>query len=333
MRTLLNVVLILALAVPVLANDDPQTGSAGAQFLKLGVGSRYQGMADVGVATADDAYAAYWNPAGLVEVENWSLVFSNVNWLLDINLNYFAAARSFEDVGVFALSATVLSAGEQEITTVAEQSGTGQTYTFSSYAIGVSFARQLTNRFAFGSTVKFIGENIGDVSAQGIGLDFGTLLYTGFNSLRIGMSITNMGSGMQFTGSGLQVDYDDQDTQANNRQVDAELSARTYNLPLTFRVGMAYDVDFGPNSMVTFSGELYDPNDTHQKASLGAEVSYLERFFLRGGYKFRYYEETFAVGGGLQTPMGDDTKLVIDYSWQDFGRLESTQRFSVGFTF
>ena len=333
MRTLLNLVLILTLSLPALADDDPQIGSAGAQFLKIGVGSRYQGMADVGVATAGDAYAAYWNPAGLVEVENWSLAFSNVNWLLDINLNYFAAARNFEDIGVFAASATVLSAGEQEITTVADQSGTGQTYTFSSYAIGLSFARQLTNRFAFGTTVKFIGEKIGDVDAQGVGLDFGTLLYTGFNSLRLGMSISNMGSSMKFAGTGLKVDYDDQDTQSNNRSVDAELSARSYDLPLTFRVGMAYDFDFGPNSVVTFSGELYDPNDSHQKASLGAEMSYLDKFFLRGGYKFRYDEETFALGGGLLAPVGEDTQLVIDYSWQDFGRLESTQRFSIGFTF
>jgi hypothetical protein len=96
---------------------------------------------------------------------------------------------------------------------------------------------------------------------------------------------------------------------------------------------MAYDIDLGPNSIVTVSGEMYDPNDSHQKASLGAELSYLEKFFLRGGYKFRYNEETFAVGGGLQAPMGEATRLLIDYSWQDFGRLESSQRFSVGFTF
>ena len=29
----------------------------------------------------------------------------------------------------------------------------------------------------------------------------------------------------------------------------------------------------------------------------------------------------------------DGSRLVIDYSWQDFGRLNSAQRFSVGFAF
>jgi hypothetical protein len=59
----------------------------------------------------------------------------------------------------------------------------------------------------------------------------------------------------------------------------------------------------------------------------------MERFFLRGGYKLKYEEQGLALGGGLIAPVGEDTRLTIDYAWQDFGRLESTQRFSVGFTF
>jgi hypothetical protein len=289
-------------------------------------------VGDAAVATVNDAYAAYWNPAGLAQVQGWSLAFSNVNWLLDIDLNYFAAAHYFEGVGVFAASVTVLSAGEQEITTVLDQDGTGQYYTASSYAVGLSFARQLTHRFAFGGTFKYVGEEIGEVDARGMALDFGTMLYTGFNSLRIGMSITNMGPDMRFSGSALKVAYaNDSDNGSNS--VDAELSTNPYNLPLMFRVGMAYDVEFGPASMVTFSADLSDPSDGQQRGALGAEFGYAEQFFLRGGYKFRYDEESFALGGGLNAPVGEDTRLVIDYAWQDFGRLEASQRFSVGFTF
>jgi len=58
----------------------------------------------VGVATAAMPMPHYWNPAGLVEVENWSLAFTNVNWLTDIDLNYFAFAHQFENVGVFGTS-------------------------------------------------------------------------------------------------------------------------------------------------------------------------------------------------------------------------------------
>ncbi len=332
MKKLLIFVIILGLTGVAWA-DQAKVGSAGAQFLKIGVGSKYQAMGEASVAAANDVYAMYWNPAGLVEVENWAIGFTNVNYLLDIDLNYVGMAKYFEDVGTFGASVTVLSAGDQEITTIEEQDGTGATYEVTSYAIGLSYARQLTNRFAFGGTVKYVGEKIGEVDSRGVAFDFGTLLYSGFQSLRVGMSITNMGSDMKFTGNALRVAYDDREGENVNSPIEAELTTNPYHLPLAFRVGVAYDVEFGPKSMVTLSSEFKHPNDNEQKGSLGAEFSYAEQFFLRGGYKINYDEETFSLGGGLVTKLTGDTKLFVDYAWQDFGRLESTQRFSVGFTF
>ena len=59
----------------------------------------------------------------------------------------------------------------------------------------------------------------------------------------------------------------------------------------------------------------------------------MNKYFLRGGYKINYDEESLSFGGGLSTSVTNSSRLVIDYSWQDFGRLESTQRFSIGFLF
>ncbi len=332
MKTLISLLICVMLAGSVIAASN-SGGSAGAQFLKIGMGSKYLGMADIGVVTATDAYAAYWNPAGLVGVDNWSLVFTNIDWLLDIQMNYVAVAHSFEDVGVFGTSVAILSAKDQEITTIAQQEGTGSSYRVSSYAIGMSFARQLTSRFAFGMSAKYVGEEIGEVNSSGFGLDFGTMLYTGFRSLRIGMSISNMGPDLKFTGSSLKVGWYDDSGDTTSAPITGELSTRPYSLPLTFRVGMAYDFEFGNSSALTLAAELNDPNDGQQRGAMGAEFGYLDRFFLRGGYKFRYEEQGLALGGGVIAPLGEDTKLIIDYAWQDFGRLESTQRFSVGFTF
>lgn len=332
MRKLLSLLIILVLTGTAWAGN-PKVGSAGAQFLKIGVGSKYQGMAEASVATATDVYAMYWNPAGLVEVENWAVGFTNVNWLLDIDLNYVAVAKRFEDVGVFGASVTILSAGEQEITTVLQQDGTGENYTATSYAIGLSYARQLTARFAFGGGVKYIGEEIGQVDSKGFAFDFGTLLYTGFRSLRVGMSIANMGGDLKFRGDALTVGYDANEGEGSEVPIDAELSTNPYNLPMTFRVGMAYDIETGSRSVLTLSSEFKHPNDNEQKASMGAEFGFDERFYLRGGYKINYDEEKLAFGAGLVTNMSGGTYLIIDYAWQDFGRLESTQRFSVGFSF
>jgi len=332
MKKLLILVVSLALAGSVSAQSF-KAGTAGAQFLKIGVGSRYQAMGEASAATVGDVYAMYWNPAGLVEVENTAVSFTNVDWFLDINLNYFGLAKYYEDVGVFGVSASILSTGEQEITTFEQQAGTGQSYTASSYAIGVSYARQLTSKFAFGASVKYVGEKIDFVKSQGIAFDFGTMLYTGFNSLRLGMSITNMGPELQFSGSNLEVAYDARNGEGSNDDVLAELKTTAYDLPLAFRFGLAYDLILNPKSMITWSVEMKHPNDQDQQGSLGAEFGYDEMYFLRGGYKFNYDEETFALGGGLALPVTRETTLQIDYAWQDFGRLQSAQRFSVGFLF
>ncbi len=330
MKRLLIVIAVFALAGAASAGNT-KVGSAGAQFLKIGVGSRYQAMGEASVATANDVYSMFWNPAGLASVENTAIGFTNVNWVLDVNLNYVGLAKNFEGLGVLGVSATVLSMGDQEITTFENQEGTGDTYSASSYAIGLSYARMLTARFAFGGSVKYIGERIHLERSSGFAFDFGTLLNTGFRSLRLGMSITNMGPEMKFDGPSLGLRYDDD--QGPGEPVPVDLKVTPYNLPMMFRVGLAYDVDFSPKARLTLASELRHPNDNVEQGAVGAEFGFDEKFFLRGGYKIQYEEEGLSFGGGLNTAVSGDTKLMIDYSWQDFGRLESTQRFSVGFTF
>jgi len=327
-------ILVLIIAVSNTAwSATSRSGSSGAQFMKIGVGSRYQGLGEAAVAVVNDVYSMYWNPAGLCEVENTAVSFTSVDWLLDINLNHAAIAQNFEGVGVFGISATILSMGDQEITTFQDQDGTGETYGASSYAVGLSFARQLTDKFAFGVTTKYLGEKIYNEQSVGFAFDFGTLLYTGFRSLRLGMSISNMGPELKFTGPDLTVPYDPLGGNGSNNPIGAELKTTPYDLPLTFRFGAGYDFDFGNNSQLTVATEMKHPNDQNQQASMGFEYAYAEKFFLRTGYKFNYDEEGLTFGGGLLTNISNGTRVHIDYAWQDFGRLNSTHRFTVGFLF
>lgn len=310
-----------------------KVGSCGAQFLKIGVGSRYQAMGEASVAVTNDVYAMYWNPAGLVEIKDWSFGFTRANWFLDINMDYAGMAHYFEDVGVVGVSATVLSMDDQEITTFEQQTGSGDFYSASSYCVGLSFARQLTGRFAFGGSFKYIGERIHNENASAYAFDFGTLLYTGYRSLRMGMSITNMGPELQFSGSDLDINYDEREGEGTNSPIGAQVKTTPYDMPMMFRVGMAYDIEMGANTLMTVSGEVKHPSDMQQQGALGTELGFSDKYFLRAGYKFRYDEEGLTLGGGLSTRLSNSTTMVIDYAWQDFGRLESTQRFSLGFAF
>jgi len=248
-------------------------------------------------------------------------------------LNYLAYAKAFEDVGVFGISVMALSMDQLEITTFEEQEGTGDMYDAGSYALGLSYARQFNAQFSFGLTVKYVNEKIHNETASGFAFDFGTMLYTGFKSLRLGMSINNMGPELEFSGTDLIVNYDDQNGTGANDPVNAQLQSTPYELPMIFRFGMAYDIDLSPKSKLTFASEISHPNDNEQQGSFGAEFNYNNLFYLRSGYKVNYDEQGIAFGGGLNTIVSGETRLLIDYSWQDYGRLNSTQRFSVGFTF
>ncbi len=330
-----KILITLIMLLPVAGTYAEQTkvGSAGAQFLKIGVGSRYQALGDAGAATANDVYAMFWNPAGLVGIEGNAISFTNVNYLLDIDMNYVGYAKNFEGIGVFGASATVLSMGEQNIYTYENQEGNGQHYTAGSMAIGLSFARQMTSTFAFGGTVRYVGERIHLEKSSGFAVDFGTMLWTGFKTLRLGLAITNMGPQLKFSGPDLTVPYDEQGNSGSNYPIGASIDVNKYNLPMMFRMGMAYDMSVGSKSLVTFAADLRNPNDNVQQGSLGAEFGYNDQFFVRGGYKINSKEEKMSLGAGLNTAVTKDTRLSIDYAWQDFGRLNSTQRFSVGFTF
>lgn len=332
-RKIVIFLLAALLSTSALAGEFSKTGTAGAQFLKIGVGARYNGLGEACVATADDIYAMYWNPAGLTYIPGNEIAFTYVNYVADVSLNYVAFARNVNEIGVFGVSATVLSMSDQEITTIEEPDGTGLNYSVSSYALQFSYARQLTVQFSFGGSFKYINERIYHEDARGFAFDFGTLLYTGYKSLRLGMNISNMGPDMKFTGPDLDVSYDPDEGNPNQDPYASNLNVDPYHLPLIFRVGMAYDFEFSNDSKLVMSLEVKHPNDNEQQGSVGAEYNFQNKYFLRAGYKLNYDEENVGLGGGFRTSLSESTGLILDYAWVDYGRFDSVHRFSASITF
>lgn len=334
MTSMKKIILVFTALLPgaVLASD-ATVGTVGAEFLKIGVGSRYLAMGEASVAQANDIYAMYWNPAGLSEIEKSAAAFTSVNWIADLTMSYAALAVRIGDQSVLGGSLTALSAPPQEITTFDQQGGTGRSYTASSIAVGLTYARQLSTRVSLGGSLKYIEERIHLDRASGLAFDFGTLVYTGYESLRLGMSISNMGSRMSFSGPDFDIGVDPLKGEGANGNLSGSLKTTAYSLPLIFRLGLAYDIPLAAKSILSLSADLKQPNDNVQQGGIGAELAVDEHYFLRGGYKLNYDEEHFGLGGGLRTGLGKGTKLTLDYAWSDFGRLQSAQRFSIGLSF
>ncbi len=327
------VVTLIATTATTIAQTFTKTGTTSGEFLKIGVGSRYLAMGEAAVASTGDAFSIYWNPAALSEIEGQQVALAYSDWILDVGLSYGVYANRIEGLGVFAVGLTVLNVPKAEITTTTQQEGTGAFYTASSYALTASFARELTTRFSLGGSVKFISESLATETSSAVAFDVGTILYTGLRSLRLGMSVSNLGSDLKFSGQNLNKPIPPDTDTLNIPPTDGELNVESGPLPLTFRMGVAYDLDLSLDSRLTFAGELKHPNDNVQQGSVGMEYGFHEKFFLRSGYKINYDEENLTFGAGLLTPFASASDLSIDYAWSSFGRLSSVHRFSVSLSF
>lgn len=332
--------LIITLSNPVFSQfavDVSKVGTSSAPFLEIGVGSRAIGMGGAFVAVADDVTALYWNVAGISRLQQNGLVLIHTTWIADINYNFVGGVFLIDHVGTIGFSITSLGTDEMKVRTVDEPEGTGEKFSVSDLAFGVAFARNLTDRFSIGFNAKYIRQNIWNMSATGFAIDIGTLFITQFSGMKIGMSISNFGGKMQMLGKGTFVNYDLAPTQeGSNDRIPANLKTDKFPLPLIFRVGLALDVLKSGLNHLTMAVDAAHPNDNTEYVNLGLEYAINNRFFLRAGYKNLFMldnEEGLTLGAGLKQSISRSVKLVIDYSYQDFGRLINAQRFSLSLEF
>ncbi|KPL04996.1 MAG: hypothetical protein AMJ73_02975 [candidate division Zixibacteria bacterium SM1_73] len=326
------VISILCLAGSVWATEFDNLGTSGAQFLKLDVDARVVSLGGANAAVSRGAMALYYNPAGIANLDENSVAFSYTDWIADIKYNYLAYARPFPGFGNVGLHLAVLTMDDMERTTLEEPDGTGEMFGANSWVVGISNAHQLTSRFSFGVTAKYIREKISELSSGSMAFDFGTVYYTGFRTLRIAMSTRNFGTDTKFGGTELETTFD-QDNDATTAPVEVRLNTESHPLPLTFRLGVAYDFEFNEDSKLLATLDGYNTRDRGQQGSVGFEYSWQERLALRAGYKIRVDEESVAFGGGYDFEIPDFGNLGISYAWADLGRLQNAHRFSLVLNF
>ena len=206
-----------------------------------------------------------------------------------------------------------------------------------SFAVGVSYAKNLTEWFSIGGNFKYVDEHIWNSSATAIAVDVGTLFTTPFSGVKFGVAISNFGPKMQMSGDDLIVQKDISPDNGNNPNVDAQLSTDQFDLPLILRIGVSYEVISGEDNELLVAVDAAHPNDNSETVSLGVEYSLFHKMLsIRAGYRdlgASETEENFAVGGGFNYEIQPGTSVKFDYAFQKFGRLENVHKFSVGFLF
>ncbi len=312
--------------------QNPNLGTSGAQFLQIGVGAKPAALGGAYVATANDALALFWNPAGIAGLENQSVHFSHTPWWTNVTLNSAAYALRMGAAGVLGASVTVLAMDEMEVTTELQPDGTGQTFDAQNLMIGLTYARPLTDRFNAGITVKYVQERIWNETASGIAFDAGTQYRTGFRHLTIGMSLTNFGGDLRFDGRDLSYKFDTDPNLPRNRLAPAKLETESYPLPLHFQVGVAMEVMRSGPLAWQLGLDVTHPNDNSERINLGTEVAVYDQVFLRGGYRYNYDDEDLTLGFGVALPF-EQNKLTFDYAYSQYDLLPNVNRFSLSLNF
>jgi len=289
------------------------------------------------VSVINDASALYWNPGIISRLGHSSVSFTHTRWFIDTDYNWAGVVLNMGSGNAFGLNLAILDYGDEEVTTVHEPDGTGERWSAQDLYAAISFARNLTDRFSIGGSVKIIQQKIYNETATGYAMDIGLLYITRFNGMRLGMSITNYGTDMRMDGKDLIHSYDiDPYNQGNNPNISSKLRTSDWPLPLFYRVGVSMDVLRMSETAFMLSTDAVIPSDNSTVMNVGGEFNWNELIFIRAGYKSLMREESqegLTAGVGFRYMIPGLGKVSFDYAYNDYGLLQEIHVLGLGISF
>ncbi|MGE5497275.1 MAG: PorV/PorQ family protein, partial [Syntrophothermus sp.] len=298
------------------AFSQQKLAQAGMKFLLVSPDARIAGMGDANTAIeSNNSSAIFLNPAGMARMQQFADVnVGQVSWIADIKYIYGAAAFApFQgDYGVLALSFLSVNYGDLLGTVRDPGLPLGYrdlgTFTPKAYYFGVSYAKALNDKFAIGANIKYAVQDLTQavvaVDAAGnltyksykpstVAYDFGMLYHTGIKSLDFGVSVRNFSKELQ-------------------------LERETYQLPLIFKVGLAFNMsdvlnlDKNEHSLQV-AVDASHPRDNREKIDVGLEYKFMNMLSLRIGNSSPNDEYNLSYGLGFEKFFGN-TNFGFDYS-------------------
>ena len=312
-------------------------GTSAATFLEIGVGGRAVAMGGAYAAVANDVSALYWNPAGIAWVQGVQAEMMHTEWLADTKYDFVGLVIPVPYLrSSFGVSFISLDYGESPVRTVDRPEGTGEKYGARDFAVALSYAMSLTDRFSFGLSGKYISQRIWSETGNAMAVDVGVFYNTMLKGLRLGSSISNFGNEIQLSGRHLTTIVDPDPRVENFDRVPVNYKTSSYPLPLLFRVGISYEKELGTLGNFMVAMDVNHPSNTTESINFGAEYGFAKMFYLRAGYQNLYERDSIngpTFGGGIDYYLRGRMGIRVDYSWSDWGVLKNAQRFSLGLVF
>jgi hypothetical protein len=152
------------------------------EFMNIGVDAAALGMANSVTSSTNDVNAVYWNPAGIMQLEDHQLALMHANYFANIaQYDYIGYAKPIDDESAWGIS--LIRFGVDDIldtTELIDSQGNIDyakinLFSTSDYGLTFSYARKpKLNQFQYGVNAKVIRRIIGKfANAWGFGFDVG----------------------------------------------------------------------------------------------------------------------------------------------------------------
>ena len=297
-----------------------RVGTSGANELLVPLTARYAALGNSMTSVLSDMNgleALYANPAGLAVNPGTSALFSRLQYVDDIGVNYFGLAQRIGE-NHLALAISSWDFGELVRQTEINPEKGEATFSVAFINLGLTYARQLTDRIAAGATLKIVNESIDDLTATGLVFDAGMTYVVGETGLRLGVALKNIGNELTYSGTGLgrRVQLPNQPSNATVNTVAIESEGMQYPTLLNF--GMSYTRSLTGAAEVSLIGHFRSNSFEEDQFSGGMEIGIRNVLYLRGGYEWsRQDNETwfqgYSLGAGLNMNVGG-SRLTLDYA-------------------
>ena len=307
------------------------------EFLQIGVGARSLGMSNSVVASTKDITSGYWNPAGLLSLnDDIHIGLMHAEYFAGLaKYDYGAFAKKIDSVSAFGIS--MIRFGVDDIpntTELIDAQGNIDydritTFSAADYAFIFSYARKIKG-LELGANAKIVHRKVGTFGRSwGFGIDLGARyeldnwmfgatfrdVTTTFNAWSYSLSDQMIET---FTLTGNEIPENSIELTLTRLLLGA---ARTFVIKEKFSIMPEIDFD------VTFDGKrntLIKSNFASIDPHLGLELGYNNLVFLRAGVGYLQYEMDVAGNENLtvQPNIGVGVKIKrisLDYALTDLG--------------
>lgn len=344
MNKILLSILSIIITLVFVNNNSAQTKLAqtGLKFLSVGSDARASALGEANTSLEGSSSSMFYNPSAMARQTNFmDVTFGVTQWIADINYLHASLAVAPEEglYGVFGLSIasvdyglfkrTIRDSGDQGFLDLGN-------YSPSAMAIGLGYARALSDKFSVGGNVRYVYQDLGDGHVVGLtntlgkyeekgfdvnvlSFDFGILYRTGFKSLNFGMSLRNFSQEIEYV-------------------------EESFQLPLTFKIGLSMNIFdiIDPESNIhslVLSFDADHPRDYKEQLHIGGEYNLfgdpnesLTSFSVRAGYITPTDEQGINAGIGLKHKF-NGFDLGLDYSYLAFGIFNNVHRFAISISY